>query len=52
MSTNEVLAISNKPGEVALKWFDYIKDSLLDDLKGKLLEDYYSGRYTVLPEWE
>ena len=23
-----------------------------DDLKEKLLEDYHSGRYTVLPEWE
>ena len=23
-----------------------------DDLKEKLLGDYHSGRYTVLPEWE
>lgn len=23
-----------------------------DDLKEKLLEGYYSGRYTVLPKWE
>lgn len=26
MSTNEVLAISNKPGEVTLKGFNYIQD--------------------------
>ena len=52
MSSNEVFAISNKPGEVTLKGFNYIKDSLPDDLNGKLLEDYHSGRYTALPEWE
>lgn len=23
-----------------------------DDLKEKLLEGHYSGRYTVLPKWE
>lgn len=34
---------------------DYLQTTLrawYDDLKEKLLEDYHSGRYTVLPEWE
>lgn len=31
MSTNEVLAISNKPGEVTLKGFTYMKERLPDD---------------------
>lgn len=30
VSTNEVLAISNKPGQVTLKGFNYIKDSFPD----------------------
>ena len=28
MGTNEIFAISNKPGEVSLKGFNYIKDRL------------------------
>ena len=34
---------------------DYLQTTLrawYDDLKEKLLEDYHSGRYTVLPKWE
>ena len=31
MITNEVFAISNKPGEVTLKGFNYIKDRIPDD---------------------
>ena len=33
MGTNEVLAISNKPGEVTLKGFNYIKDRFPDDFE-------------------
>ena len=33
MGTNEVFAISNKPGEVTLKGFNYIKDKLPDDFE-------------------
>lgn len=33
MSTNEVFAISNKPGEITLKGFNYIKDRFPDDLE-------------------
>lgn len=33
MSTNEVFAISNKPGEVTLKGFNYIKDRFPDDFE-------------------
>ena len=33
MSTNEVLAISNKPGEVTLKGFNYMKDKFPDDFE-------------------
>lgn len=33
MSTNEVVAISNKSGEVTLKGFKYIKDMLPDDFE-------------------
>ena len=33
MITNEVFAISNKPGEVTLKGFNYIKDRLPDDFE-------------------
>mgnify|MGYP006871884362 FL=1 len=33
MSTYEVLAISNKPGEVTLKGFTYMKDRLPDDFE-------------------
>ncbi len=56
MSRNDVFAISkNKLGEVTLKGFNYLQSTLrawYDDLKEKLLEDYHSGRYTILPEWE
>ena len=56
MSRNDVFAISkNKLGEVTLKGFNYLQSTLrawYDDLKEKLLEDYHSGRYTVLPVWE
>lgn len=97
MDINEAFAISNKPGEITLTGFHFIKDMLPqdfevcliieknghlsagcwdtglwstengrgeiyylqstmrawhDDLKEKLLEGYYSGRYTVLPKWE
>ena len=34
---------------------DYLQTTLRawnDDLKEKLLENYHSGRYIVLPEWE
>ena len=35
MGTNEVFAISNKPGEVTLKGFNYIKESKAKiDIKG------------------
>ena len=33
MITNEAFAISNKPGEVTLKGFNYIKDRLPDDFE-------------------
>lgn len=33
MGTNEVFAISNKPGEVTLKGFNYIKDRLPHDFE-------------------
>ena len=33
MRRNEVLAISNKPGEVTLKGFTYIKDRFPDDFE-------------------
>lgn len=33
MSTNEVLAISNKSGEVTLKGFTYMKQSIPDDFE-------------------
>ena len=33
MSTNEVLAISNKPGEVTLNGFNYIQDRFPDDFE-------------------
>lgn len=33
MSTNEVFATSNKPGEVTLKGFNYIKDGFPDDFE-------------------
>lgn len=37
MGTNEVFAISNKPGEVTLKGFNYIKDKLHMILRSALL---------------
>lgn len=33
MITNEIFAVSNKPGEVTLKGFNYIKDKLPDDFE-------------------
>lgn len=33
MSSNEVLAISNHPGEVTLKGFTFIRDRLPDDFE-------------------
>lgn len=33
MGTNEVFAISNKPGEVTLKGFNYIKDRFPNDFE-------------------
>ena len=33
MGTNEVVAISNKPGEVMLKGFNYIKDRFPNDFE-------------------
>lgn len=33
MNTNEVLAVSNKPGEVTLKGFRYLKDRYPDDFE-------------------
>lgn len=39
MSTYEVLAISNKPGEVTLKGFTYIKERLPDDFEVCIIVD-------------
>lgn len=51
VKTGNIIAIDKKGREE----INYIQSTLrawYDDMKEKLLEDYYSGRYTVLPEWE
>ena len=50
VTTGNILEIDeNGRGEIY-----YLQSTMrawYDDLKEKLLEGYYSGRYTVLPKW-
>lgn len=46
MSTNEVLAISNKPGKVTLKGFTYMKERLPDDFAVCIIV-YKDGRLSA-----
>ena len=55
---NQIAKYLNSGGNYFSIYFD-LKEAMkellrawYDDLKEKLLEEYHSGRYTVLPEWE
>jgi hypothetical protein len=51
VKTGNILAI-DKNGRDEIPYLQRTFRAWYDDVKEKLLEDYYSGRYTVLPEWE
>ena len=48
MSMNEVFAISNKPGEVNLKGFNYIRDRLPDDFEVCLIVEGRASKCRML----
>ena len=51
VKTGNILA-TNKNVRDEIYYLQSTLRAWYDDMKEKLLEDYYSGRYTVLPEWE
>lgn len=51
VKTGNVIEI-DKNGRDEIYYLQSTLRSWYDDVKEKLLEDYHSGRYTVLPEWE
>ena len=51
VKTGNILAI-DKNGRDEIYYLQSTLRAWYDDLKEKLLEDYHSGRYNVLPEWE
>ena len=51
VKTGNVIEI-DKNGRDEIYYLQSTLRAWYDDVKEKLLEDYHSGRYTVLPEWE
>lgn len=51
VKTGNIIA-TDKKGREEINYIQSTLRAWYDDMKEKLLEDYYSGRYTVLPEWE
>ena len=51
VKTGNVIEI-NKNGRDEIYYLQSTLRAWYDDVKEKLLEDYHSGSYTVLPEWE